>query len=294
MTYQITLNHKTYLFNDLKTLLAKASPERSADKLAGIAAEHEIERVAAQYVLADIPLKHFLEEPLIPYELDEVTRLIIDSHDKQAFSIISSMTVGEFRDWLLRHETTGDMLEEIRYGITPEMAAAVSKLMRIQDLITVAKKCKVITAFRNTIGLPGHFSTRLQPNHPTDDAKSILASILDGLMLGNGDAVIGINPATDNPANVLTLIKMLDELRTRLDIPTQSCVLTHVTTTLELIRQNAPVDLVFQSIAGSQAANKAFGIDLAILDEAYSAVKELKRGTVGNNAMYFETGQGSA
>jgi ethanolamine ammonia-lyase large subunit len=294
MAYHITLNHQSFVFDNLKILLSKASPERSADMLAGIAAENELERVAAQYVLADVPLRHFIEEPLIPYEEDEITRLIIDSHDKDSFALIASMTVGEFRDWLLKHETTSEILTEIRAGITPEMAAAVSKLMRIQDLISVAKKCKVITAFRNTIGLPGHFSTRLQPNHPTDDAKSILASILDGLLLANGDAVIGVNPATDSPANVLSILMMLDELRMRLDIPTQSCVLTHVTTTLELIEKQAPVDLVFQSIAGSQAANAAFGINLKLLEEAAAAVQTLKRGTVGTNAMYFETGQGSA
>jgi ethanolamine ammonia-lyase large subunit len=294
MTYRFQLNQKIFVFNDLKTLLAKASPKRSADELAGIAASCEKERVAAQHLLSEVPLKDFLKELVIPYEQDEVSRLIIDSHNAIAFAPISHFTVGEFRNWLLSHDATPDMLEKICTGITPEMAAAVSKIMRIQDLISVSKKCRVITKFRNTIGLSGRFSTRLQPNHPTDDIKAILASILDGLMLGNGDAVIGINPATDNPENVFSLLKMLDELRVRYAIPTQTCVLTHVTTTLQLIEKQAPVDLVFQSIAGSEGANAAFGINLKLLDAASQAVQELARGTVGNNAMYFETGQGSA
>ncbi|CAN5267305.1 ethanolamine ammonia-lyase subunit EutB [soil metagenome] len=294
MAYRTQLKQHTFVFNDLKILLAKASPERSADLLAGIAATSAKERVAAQYALAEVPLQHFLEELLIPYENDEVSRLIIDSHDRLAFTRIAHLTVGGFRDWLLSYEATPEIIATVRNGITPEMAAAVSKLMRIQDLITVAKKCPVVTAFRDTIGLPGRFSTRLQPNHPTDDPKAILASILDGLMLGSGDAVIGINPASDSPAHISSLLTMLDELRLHLDIPTQSCVLTHITTTLQLIEQNAPIDLVFQSIAGSENANRAFGINLNIIEEAYSAVSALGRGTIGTNAMYFETGQGSA
>ncbi|MDR3490835.1 MAG: ethanolamine ammonia-lyase subunit EutB [Gammaproteobacteria bacterium] len=294
MTYRWTLNQETFLFNDLKTLLAKATPERSSDSLAGISAVSERERVAAQYALADIPLNHFLNELVIPYESDEVTRLIIDSHDHASFAPIAHLTVGEFRDWLLSYEVTSEVLENIRNGITPEMVAAVSKLMRIQDLISVASKCRVITSFRSTIGLPGRFSTRLQPNHPTDDLKGILASILDGLMLGSGDAVIGINPASDNPTNILCLLNMLDELRMRFEIPTQSCILTHITTTLQLMENNAPIDLVFQSIAGSEKANAAFGVSLSLIKEAHAAVNSLNRGTVGHNTMYFETGQGSA
>lgn len=294
MIYQSTINQESFVFNDLKTLMAKASPERSADTLAGIVAGNEKTRVAAQYALADVPLKQFLVELVIPYESDEVSRLIIDSHDKTAFSPISHLTVGEFRDWLLSDETTPAVLESIRNGVTPEMAAAVSKLMRAQDLVSVAKKCVVTTSFRDTIGLPGRFSTRLQPNHPTDDPKGILASILDGLMLGSGDAVIGINPATDDSDHVLSLLNMLNELITRFTIPTQSCVLTHVTTTLALIEKNAPVDLVFQSIAGSEKANASFGVHLRLLEEAHAAAKTLKRGSIGQNIMYFETGQGSA
>jgi ethanolamine ammonia-lyase large subunit len=293
MTYHHTIRKKSYRFSDLKTLLAKASPHRSGDVLAGLCAESYEARVAAQITLADVPLKVFLNEAIVPYEEDEITRLIIDSHDNLAFSIISSLTVGEFRDWLLRDETDTLILKNLSTGITPEMAAAVSKLMRNQDLIAVAKKCEVITSFRDTIGLKGHFSTRLQPNHPTDDPKGIAASIIDGLLYGSGDAVIGINPATDSPAEVNNLLLLLDTLRQQFDIPTQSCVLCHITTTLELIRKGAPVDLCFQSIGGTEQSNTSFGINLALLDEAYQATLALKRGTIGNNVMYFETGQGS-
>ncbi|MBV8388909.1 MAG: ethanolamine ammonia-lyase subunit EutB [Mucilaginibacter sp.] len=293
MSYHHTIGRKTYRFSDLKTLLAKASPHRSGDILAGVAAESYEDRVAAQIALADVPLKTFLNEAIIAYEHDEITRLIIDNHDAIAFNLINSLTVGEFRDWLLKDETDTVTLQKIALGITPEMAAAVSKLMRNQDLIAVAKKCEVVTRFRNTIGLKGHFSTRLQPNHPTDDPKGIAASMIDGLLYGSGDAVVGINPATDSPAEVNTLLMLMDTLRQQFDIPTQSCVLCHVTTTLELIRQGAPVDLCFQSIGGTEKSNSSFGINLALLDEAYEATQSLNRGTVGNNVMYFETGQGS-
>lgn len=294
MTYQTTLKKKKFAFKDLKTLLARASPDRSADHLAGISARSELERAAAQQTLADVPLKAFLNEPFVPYEKDEVTRLIFDTHDKESFKLISNLTVGEFREWLLSYNTDHNLLNKIKKAITPEMASAVSKLMRIQDLITVAKKCRVITRFRTTIGLEGRFSTRLQPNHPTDDPKGILASILDGVLLGSGDAVIGINPATDNPGNVMTLLKMVDDFREHLQIPTQSCVLSHITTTLKCIERGAPVDLIFQSIAGTEKANSSFGICLALLDEANQTVRKLNRGTVGQQVMYFETGQGAA
>jgi len=292
--YSFTVRNRVYRFKDLKTLLAKASPYRTGDVLAGVCAESYEERVAAQIALADVPLKTFLHEAIIPYEKDEVTRLIIDSHDVAAFSLISSFTVGEFRDWLLGDEIDTVLLESIVAGITPEMAAAVSKLMRNQDLIAVAKKCEVITRFRNTIGLKGHFSTRLQPNHPTDDPKGIAASIIDGLLYGSGDACIGINPATDSPAAVLNLLNLIDTIRQQFDIPTQSCVLSHITTTLDLMNQGAPVDLCFQSIGGTEQTNTSFGVNLALLDEAYDAALSLKRGTVGQNVMYFETGQGSS
>lgn len=294
MRYQHTIRGLTYSFADLKTLLAKASPFRTGDALAGISADTYEERVAAQITLADVPLKNFLNETLIPYENDEITRLIIDIHDKTTFNIISHLTIGEFRDWLLKEETDTLTLTDLQFAITPEMAAAVSKIMRNQDLIAVAKKCEVITRFRNTIGLKGRFSTRLQPNHPTDDPKGILASIIDGLCYGSGDAVIGINPASDSPAAVLKLLLLMDKLRTQFEIPAQSCVLSHITTTIELMNANAPVDLCFQSIAGTEKANTSFGINLQLLDEAYDAAKSLKRGTLGDNVMYFETGQGSA
>jgi ethanolamine ammonia-lyase large subunit len=293
MAYRYSAGTHTYQFADLKEVMAKATPARSGDYLAGVAAETYAERMAARMCLAEVPLKRFLEELLIPYETDEVTRLIIDSHDARAFSEISHLTVADFRDWLLSDEADSATLKRVSPGITPEMAAAVSKLMRNQDLILVAKKCHVVTAFRNTIGLPGHISSRLQPNHPTDDARGIAASILDGLMYGSGDAVIGINPATDSIPALMDLYCLVDEIINQYEIPTQSCILTHVTNQIQLIEKGAPLDLVFQSIAGTEKANKSFGIDLAVLQEAQEAALSLQRGTVGNNVMYFETGQGS-
>src|SRR5579863_147318 len=280
-------------FADLKTLLAKATPQRSGDDLAGISAESSEERVAAQMALADLPLATFLSDHLVPYEQDEVTRLIVDEHDAKAFAPVASMCVGEFRDWLLSDAAHSDLLVGLAPGITPEMAAAVSKIMRLQDLVTVAAKIRVITRFRNTLGLPGRLSTRLQPNHPTDDPVGIAASVVDGLTYGSGDAVIGINPASDNLASVVNLTCMLDRIRATFEIPTQTCVLAHVTTQMEAIRQGAPVDLVFQSIAGTEAANRSFGINLAMLREARAQALEIRRG-MGDNVMYFETGQGSA
>jgi ethanolamine ammonia-lyase large subunit len=274
--------------------MAKATPLRSGDQLAGVAATTMEERVAAQLCLSEVPLRQFLEDLLIPYEEDEVTRLIVDSHDAVAFAPVENLTVGQFRDWLLRYETTTEVLGKLAPGITPEMAAAVSKLMANQDLVLVASKCRVVTAFRNTIGLPGRLSVRLQPNHPTDDLQGIAASILDGLLYGCGDAVIGINPATDNLRQIGQLLELMDGLISEYGIPTQSCVLAHVTTQIEAMRRGAPVDLVFQSIAGTEKANKSFGIDLALLAEAREAALSLGRGTVGKNVMYFETGQGSA
>ena len=276
---------------NLTTLLAKASPLRSGDQLAGIAAATAEERVRAQIALADLPLKAFLAEPLIPYEDDEVTRLICDSHDSAAFAPVAHLTVGEFRNWLLSEEATTERLSSLAPGLTPEMAAAVSKIMRLQDLVSVARKCRVVTRFRSTIGLAGRISTRLQPNHPTDDLKGIAASILDGLSYGNGDAVIGVNPASDSVATVEAILHMLDQIRERYEIPTQICVLAHVTTQLQTLRRGAPVDLVFQSIAGTEAANFSFGVNLRLLDEAHQAARELGR---GEHVMYFETGQGSA
>jgi ethanolamine ammonia-lyase large subunit len=289
-----TIRGTTYTFSSLKDLLAKASPARSGDELAGIAARTAAERVAARMVLADLPLDRFLREAIVPYESDEVTRLIVDTHDARAFAAISSFTVGEFRDWLLSEQATGEVLAALAPGLTPEMAAAVSKLMPAQDLIAVARKIRVVTRFRTTVGLAGRLSTRLQPNHPTDDPLGIAASIVDGLMLGSGDAVIGINPVTDNVATVTTLLRLIDHAREKYAIPTQSCVLAHVTTQMEALRQGAPMDLVFQSIGGTEATNKSFGVSLALLDEAHQAARELRRGAPGDNIMYFETGQGSA
>ena len=294
MVYRHAIDATSYMFADLRELLAKATPPRSGDRLAGVAAESAEEMIAARIALADVPLKQFLNEAVIPYEDDEVTRLILDSHDAQAFASISSLTVGGFRDWLLSDAATSETLTKLSRGITPEMAAGVSKLMRNQDLILVARKCQVTTRFRNTIGLPGRMSVRLQPNHPFDDLRGITASILDGLLLGSGDACIGINPASDDPKVIGDLLRLVDSIIARLAVPTQSCVLTHVTTTLGLIGQGLPVDLVFQSIAGTEAANRSFGVDLALLREAREAGLSLRRGTVGDNVMYFETGQGSA
>ena len=293
-TYSHRVGARTWHFRNLADLMAKATPARSGDRLAGVMAESAEERVVAQMRLAELPLKEFLSEALIPYETDEVSRLILDEHDAAAFLAVAHLTVGDFRNWLLSDHATPEVLEALRPGLTPEMVAAVSKLMRNQDLILVARKCRVQTAFRNTIGLPGHLSTRLQPNHPTDDMAGIAASILDGLLYGSGDAVIGINPATDNVAQATKLMRLMDDVISKYDIPTQSCVLTHVTNTLEAIEQGAPVDLVFQSIGGTEATNRSFGFSLATLQEAQDAALSLNRGTVGQNVMYFETGQGSS
>jgi ethanolamine ammonia-lyase large subunit len=294
MRYSHSVGGHTYNFDSLKDLLAKASPARSGDYLAGVAAGDDEERVAAQMALADTPLTTFLSDVVVPYEDDEVTRLIVDDHDAKAFAPIAHLTVGAFRDWLLSDAASESSLRALAPGLTPEIVAAVSKICRVQDLILVAQKCRVVTKFRNTIGLEKRLSTRLQPNHPTDDPTGIAASIVDGLMYGSGDAVIGINPATDSIAAVTTLIEMLDEIIRRYAIPTQSCILTHVTTSIEAINRGAPIDLVFQSIAGTEAANSSFGVNLAILQEGREAALGLQRGTVGDDVMYFETGQGSA
>lgn len=294
MVYRSVAGARTYVFDNLRVLLAKASPARSGDELAGIAAESEEERVMAKVALADVPLTRFLEEEFVPYEADEITRLIIDTHQAQALEPIRHLTVGGFRDWLLSDEADTAALTRIAPGVTPEMATAVSKLMRNQDLILAAQKCQVVTRFRNTIGLAGCMSVRLQPNHPFDDPKGIAASIVDGLLYGCGDAVIGINPATDRLSTVVSLLRMLDEFRIRYRVPTQSCVLTHVTNTIAAIEEGAPVDLVFQSIGGTEKTNTSFGVNLSMLAEAQAAALSLGRGTAGNNVMYFETGQGSA
>ncbi|WP_454909009.1 ethanolamine ammonia-lyase subunit EutB [Variovorax gossypii] len=294
MRYSTTIAGQVFRFDDLKQVMAFASPARSGDYLAGIGAATAQQRMAARHVLADTPLKQFLSEALIPYESDNITRLIIDGHDANAFAPVSHLTVGDFRNWLLSDAATTATLTALAPGLTPEMVAAVSKLMRNQDLVSVAKKCCVVTRFRDTIGLPGHLAVRLQPNHPTDDLRGVAASTLDGLLYGAGDAVIGLNPASDSMPVLGELLRMLDEVIQRFEIPTQSCVLTHVTNTLKLAEAGAPVDLVFQSIAGTEKANLSFGVTPELLDEAYAAALSLKRGTVGDNVMYFETGQGSA
>jgi ethanolamine ammonia-lyase large subunit len=294
MSYRATLGHQAYVFDDLRELMSKASPARSGDALAGVAAESAQQRVAAQSALADLPLSVFLNEAVVPYETDEVTRLIVDSHDAAAFAPLRHLTVGGLRDWLLSDAATPSSLARVAAGLTPEMAAATSKIMRNQDLILAASRCRVVTRFRNTLGLPGSLAVRLQPNHPTDSVEGILASIVDGLMYGAGDAVIGINPATDSVPQLVRLLHLLDDLIAGQGIPTQSCVLTHVTNTLAAMDRGAPVDLVFQSIAGTEKANRGFGVSLALLDEAHAAALALKRGPLGDNVMYFETGQGSA
>jgi len=294
MPYSTTTRGTRWVFDDLKTLLAKASPERSGDHLAGLAASSAVERHAAQCALADLPLKEFLAQELVPYESDEVTRLIVDTHDAAAFAPIASLTVGELREWLLSDAVDAAALRSLAPGLTPEMAAAVSKIMRLQDLAVVSAKSEVVTRFRSTIGLPGRLSTRLQPNHPTDDSRGIAAAVVDGLLLGAGDAVIGVNPAGDSLADYVRIVTLLDDIRTRLDLPGQGCCLGHVTTAIAAMERGAPVDLVFQSIAGSEKANAGFGVTLPLLREAHEAARSLKRGTVGGNVMYFETGQGAA
>jgi len=294
MSFVHSIAGQTWRFDSLRQLMAKASPARSGDYLAEIAADSDAERAAAQMALADVPLTRFLHEALIPYEEDEVTRLIVDTHDAPAFAAVSHLTVGGFRDWLLGDEANEASLRALAPGITPEMAAAVSKIMRVQDLVLVAQKIRVVTRFRNTVGLRGRMSTRLQPNHPTDDPAGIAASVLDGLLYGNGDAMIGINPASDSLSAISELLKMLDGVIQHYGIPTQSCVLTHVTSSIAAIERGVPLDLVFQSIAGTEAANSSFGVSLAVLQEGHEAGLSLKRGTQGNNLMYFETGQGSA
>ncbi|MDJ0392794.1 ethanolamine ammonia-lyase subunit EutB [Rhodococcus sp. G-MC3] len=296
-TYTQQVSGTTYQFDGLVELMAKATPLRSGDELAGCAASSDAERAAAQWALSEVSLDVFLQDLLVPYESDEVTRLIIDSHDRVAFGAISHLTVGGLRDWLLDAAASPDsasVLRSVAAGLTPEMVAAVSKIMRNQDLISVARAVEVTSAFRTTIGLPGTLTTRLQPNHPTDDPRGIAAATLDGLLLGSGDAVIGINPATDSPHATSDLLYLLDEIRQRFEIPTQSCVLSHVTTTMELIGKGVPVDLVFQSVAGTEGANSGFGVHVSLLREANEAGRSLHRGTVGNNVMYLETGQGSA
>jgi ethanolamine ammonia-lyase large subunit len=300
MIFAHSIGNRRYTFSSLRELLAKATPLRSGDVLAGVAAGSAEERVAAQCALADLPLKHFCEEQVVPYETDEVTRFIVDTQDAEAFAPVQSLTVGELRNWLLSDEATPERIASLAPGLTPEMAAAAAKLMRVQDLIAAARKMHVVTRFRTTVGLPGRLSARLQPNHPADAPLGIAASILDGLLMGSGDAVVGINPAGDNIETTMELLRMMDALRERSRIPMQSCMLAHITTQMAALERGAPVDLLFQSIAGTEVANRSFGVSLSLLDEANQAGQSLRRGAVcadgqvGTNVMYFETGQGSA
>ena len=289
--YKITLKNQVYRFNDLKDLMAKATPLRSGDVLAGVAAESLSQMVAAQMILADLPLSIFTQQFVIDPEIDEISRLIIKQHDLAKFAPISNMCIGELREYLLSYECTPQVLADLRYALTPEMVAAVSKIMRNQDLIAVAAKCEVITKFRTTIGLKGRLSTRLQPNHATDDKAGIAASIIEGLLYASGDAVIGINPATDDINQLGSLVSMLDGIRQSIDAPIQSCVLTHISNSILLAKRKLPVDLFFQSIGGTEGVNSSFGVSLEVLQEAFELGKELNR---GQNYMYFETGQGSA
>lgn len=294
MAYATTIEGTRFTFPDLRRLLAKATPERSGDQLAGLCADGPVERLAAQIALADLPLKTFLAEELIPSEEDEVSDLIARRHDAAAFAPVSSLTVGAFREWLLSPAADAQALAALAPGLTPEMVAAVSKICRLQDLVAVAAKRPVVTRFRSTIGLPGRLATRNQPNHPTDSSEGILISALDGLLMGSGDAVIGVNPATDSLPDYIRIVELLETLRLRLDVPTQHCCLGHVTVAIEAMAKGAPVDLVFQSVAGSQKANAGFGVDLAVLREASEAARALGRCPAGGQVMYFETGQGSA
>jgi ethanolamine ammonia-lyase large subunit len=300
MAFAHSIGHRKYSFGSLRELLAKATPLRSGDALAGVAAESAEERLAAQCALADLELTRFCKEQVVPYETDEVTRLIADTHDAEAFAPVGSLTVGELRNWILSDDATAEQLAALAPGLTPEMAAAVSKLMRVQDLIVASAKIRVVTRFRTSVGLRGRLSARLQPNHPSDDAMGIAASILDGLLMSSGDAVVGINPAGDNVETTMHLLRMVDALRRRFQIPTQSCVLAHITTQMAALARGAPVDLLFQSIAGTEAANRSFGVSLSLLAEADEQGRAQRRGSVcadgqvGDNVMYFETGQGSA
>jgi ethanolamine ammonia-lyase large subunit len=287
-----------YRFSDLRELLAKANEEKSGDQLAGIAAASERERVAAKCALADLPLIDLLNNPLIPPETDEVSRLILESHDLSAFAPLRSMTVGQFREFLLDNQTTEADLKSLKWGITPEMAAAVAKLMSNKDLVLAAAKIRNITRCRNTLGERGVLGIRLQPNHPSDDLGGILLSAFDGLLYGCGDAVIGVNPATDSVEQVTAILKALDRLISAFAIPTQACCLAHITTQLACLDRGAPVDLLFQSVAGTQAANTSFGINLGMLREGRERVLDHHQSRnvawAGDNVMYFETGQGSA
>lgn len=288
-----TIRGVRYTFSSVKELLAKANPPKSGDDLAQISARDAVERVAARAALADLTLRELREHPVVPYEQDELTRYVEDELDPAAYAAVAHLTVGQFREWLLAIETTGPTLRAVAPGLTPEMAAATCKLMSNFDLMTVGAKCQVVVRANNTLGLPGRLSSRCQPNHPTDDVEGIVASAREGLAYGCGDAVIGVNPATDTAQSTAEILKAIDDLLKRNDIPTQHCVLSHVTVQMKALELGCPMDLMFQSVAGTEQANEAFGISGALLDEAWALMKA-KGSTKGPNRMYFETGQGSA
>lgn len=292
MKLKTALFGHVYSFASVKEVLAKANEEKSGDRLAGIAAENAQERVAAKIVLSELLLSDLRENPVVPYEADEVTRIVEDDLNKTVYGEIKSWTVSRLREWLLSETTTEADIRRISRGLTSEMVAAVAKLMSNLDLIYAASKIRITAHCNTTIGLPGTLSCRLQPNHTTDDPNGILASVLEGLSFGAGDAVIGLNPVTDSVERLSHILKMFDEVKNKLELPTQTCVLGHVTTQMQAVEQGAPADLIFQSIAGSQKGNEAFGIAGKLLDEAKDLA--LQKGTAtGPNVMYFETGQGS-
>ena len=292
MILKTLLFGKTYAFRDVKDVLAKANEEKSGDKMAGIAAENAEERVAAKVVLANLLLSDLRENPVAPYESDEVTRIIQDDLNERIYAEIRNWTVSDLREWLLAETTTSDDISRVRRGLTSEMVAAVCKLMSNLDLITAAKKMPVTAHCNTTIGLPGTLSCRLQPNHPTDDPDGVIASVLEGLSFGAGDAVIGLNPSGDTAESVKRILTRFEEIKQRHAIPTQTCVLAHVTTQMKAIEAGAPADLIFQSIAGSEKGNTAFGFNGATIEQARQLV--LSRGTCeGPNVLYFETGQGA-
>lgn len=292
MILKTKLFGKTYQFKDVKEVLAKANEEKSGDKLAGVAATTAQERVAAKVVLSNLTVADIRNNPVVAYELDEVTRIIQDAVNEKIYAEIKNWTISELREWILKDTTTGVDIRRISRGLTSEVIAAVAKLMSNLDLIAGAKKIKVTAHCNTTIGETGRLSARLQPNHPTDDVDGIVASLLEGLTYGIGDAVIGLNPVDDTVGSVVKVLKKFEEIKQKYEIPTQNCVLAHVTTQMEAIKQGAPTDLIFQSIAGSEKGNEAFGLSGTIIEEARQLA--LKEGTAaGPNVMYFETGQGS-
>jgi ethanolamine ammonia-lyase large subunit len=288
-----TIRGSTYSFTSVKEVLAKANPPKSGDDLAGVSAKDAVERVAARAVLSELTLAELRANPVIPYEQDELTRLVEDHLDQTAFAAVGSLTVGQFREWLLDSKTSGSVIRAVSPGLTPEMAAAAAKLMSNLDLMVAGAKCEVVVRANSTLGLPGRFSSRLQPNHPTDDVRGILYSAREGLSYGCGDAVIGINPATDTAESTAEILRALHELKNRNQIPTQHCVLSHITVQMRALDLGTPMDLMFQSLSGSEQGNKAFGISVALVTEAYEKMKAM-RSSLGPNFMYFETGQGSA